>query len=377
MTKKSITKKYNINGPVNIIRLTNTKKIVYIFGDFHSNINDQYECTYDKNIENINIDQFFRKIFKKNPDRKFDFFYEGYINQEPVINQNQKDFFVNNSNYRTENYFSQILKLVFNNIDIVDNKIHTSKQFNNIRLHYFNFRIQIPHMMYLFNNINNFISLSTSTNYKNTHNSLLNYKEMLSEIKTYINSNNNSYIVKIKSKYTNNKIKEKILQIFDININQLLDKILNLLDKTINYIENTSELYNKFISLDEQYNLNKLIYINITLLNNYILHLLANITDIYLIRRLIDKDYINNCIIYTGSYHMVHITYLLLKYFNFEITHISYTDTTIDNNNIENTNKIIKSKNIINYDDVNFLFNYLENNKYQCSNLFNFPDNLE
>ena len=34
---------------------------------------------------------------------------------------------------------------------------------------------------------------------------------------------------------------------------------------------------------------------------------------------------------------MIHITYLLLKYFNFEITHISYTDISIDNGNIENS----------------------------------------
>ena len=74
---------------------------------------------------------------------------------------------------------------------------------------------------------------------------------------------------------------------------------------------------------------------------------------------------------------MIDIAYLLIKYFDFKITHIAYSDKTLDNNNIENTNKIIKKKDITNYNDQLFLFSYLENNSYQCSNLFNFPNNLE
>ena len=35
MINQSITQRYNINGPVNIIRLTNNDKLVYIFGDHH------------------------------------------------------------------------------------------------------------------------------------------------------------------------------------------------------------------------------------------------------------------------------------------------------------------------------------------------------
>ena len=74
---------------------------------------------------------------------------------------------------------------------------------------------------------------------------------------------------------------------------------------------------------------------------------------------------------------MIDIAYLLIKYFDFKITHVANSDKTIDNNNIEELNKIIKTKNIANYNDGVFLSTYLENNRYQCSNLFNFPDNLE
>ena len=70
-----ITKKYNINGPVNIIRLTNGDKIVYIFGDLHNDITIQTQCGYNPEIDNIDVDKLLFKIFKKNQERQFDFFY--------------------------------------------------------------------------------------------------------------------------------------------------------------------------------------------------------------------------------------------------------------------------------------------------------------
>ena len=374
MTKKSITKKYNINGPINIIRLINDKKIVYIFGDIHNNLNEQSECIYDKNTMNINIDQFFRKIFKRNPNKKFDFFYEGFVDLDPIIDKNQQNQFKYDFNYKTTKYFVQILKLVFNNIELVDNKIHTSKQFANIRLHYFNFRNQLLHINYIINNRSNFLQLKSSTNYNNIIHTLEDYKKMIIELKIFIQSNKNSYINKIMSRYQNKNIQEIILQIFNNNVIDLIDKILKLITDTIHYIDNTPKLHNIFILINEKYDIQKLIYINIILIDNYIKNVYLNISDIYLIRRILDKEYINNSIIYTGVSHMIYITYILIKYFNFKITHVANINKSLDDTEI---NQLIKSKNIIDYDDVHYLENYLWNNLNQCSNLFDFPDNLE
>jgi hypothetical protein len=377
MKHKSITKKYNINGPVNIIRLTNGTKIVYIFGDLHFNLEEQTECVYNRDIESISIDNFFRKIFKKNPDRKFDFFYEGYINHDPKVNIKSQNEMLNINKYYTTIYFGQIIKLVFNNIDIVDNKIHTSKQFHNVRLHYFNFRYVIPHFIYLFDDIQNLINLKTSYNYNKIENYLVHYNRLLIDIKDFLISDTNSYIQKIKSKYSNKKIQDNIQRIYQIIIIDVLNIILKTIDDTIAYIKDTPKLFDKNITIDNKYELNKIIYINIEKICSFINNLCSNLIDIYLIRRLLDKDYINNCIIYTGAYHMIDITYILIKYFDFKITHIANSDKNIDNDKIENVNMIIKKKDITNYDDIIFLSNYLENNTYQCSNLFNFPDNLE
>ena len=48
------------------------------------------------------------------------------------------------------------------------------------------------------------------------------------------------------------------------------------------------------------------------------------ITDLYFLRRFLDKKYIKNGIIYTGSSHMIDLIYLLTKYFNYELTHTYY-----------------------------------------------------
>lgn len=376
MVKKSITKKYNINGPVNIIRLTNGEKIVYIFGDLHINLEKQTECVYDKNIESIDIDKFFRKIFKKNPDKKFDFFYEGYYNLDPKIDSKQQNEILDNQIY-TKNYFSQIIKLVFNNIDIIDNKIHTSKQFHNVRLHYFNFRNIIPHYIYLMNNSDNFYNLQYSNNYNNIISSFMIYNKLFIEIKDFLDSDKNSYIKKIKSIYNNKEIGEKIINVYNILIIDLLNNILKLINDTIKYIKNTPKLFDKYISINDKYELNKLIYININIIDELLSCLFSNLTDIYLVRRLLDKNYINNCIIFTGAYHMIDIVYILIKYFDFKITHIANSDKEIDKGNIDNVNTIIKKKDITNYDDIKFFTKYFYNNNYQCSNLFNFPDNLE
>ena len=60
-------------------------------------------------------------------------------------------------------------------------------------------------------------------------------------------------------------------------------------------------------------------------------------TDLYLIRRILDKKYINNCIIYTGGHHVTNIVFLLVKYFNFKIIDCFYSD---NNYNIKKLNNI-------------------------------------
>ena len=58
----NITQKYLINGPNNVIRLINDDKVIYIFGDFHHNINEQFECPFNEKHKSF-ILLFSDKIF--------------------------------------------------------------------------------------------------------------------------------------------------------------------------------------------------------------------------------------------------------------------------------------------------------------------------
>ncbi len=87
--------------------------------------------------------------------------------------------------------------------------------------------------------------------------------------------------------------------------------------------------------------------------------------DIYLIRRFLDKNYITNTVSYTGALHSVNYIRILVKYFDFKITHYSY----LKDSDINNAHKIIKQSKVM--DNLNELF--YPPTFLQCSNLNNFP----
>ena len=98
------------------------------------------------------------------------------------------------------------------------------------------------------------------------------------------------------------------------------------------------------------------------------LRLFVMIMDIYFLRRFIDKDYVTNAAVYTGSFHSVSYIYVLVKYFNFKITHYSYLRESIDNV----TKKIKSADNVY---MINYLFDPDE--LKQCIDLSTFPDLFE
>jgi len=100
------------------------------------------------------------------------------------------------------------------------------------------------------------------------------------------------------------------------------------------------------------------------------------LTDLFLLRRILDKDYVKTALIYTGNYHLSDTCHLLIKYFNFKITNITWSNISV-----EELNKKFKSykKFLIGlktFDELFFIVNPDLQNPLQCSNLFNFPPNL-
>lgn len=103
--------------------------------------------------------------------------------------------------------------------------------------------------------------------------------------------------------------------------------------------------------------------IGTVLLNIYVF-----IMDLYFLRRFLDKDYITNTIAYTGYLHTFNYLFILVKYFDFKITHS--TSSEIEMSKLES---IIKKKEYS--EDIMAL--YMPKIFYQCIDMSSFPAKFE
>ena len=193
----------------------------------------------------------------------------------------------------------------------------------------------------------------------------------------------NKIIKNILNKYNNNDIKNKINKIYKIILFHL-KYLINIIDKLIKIIK--LNLYNNYIniiyyditndiSIDNENDIVKKVIFNCNKINFIIENIGVRLTDLYFIKKFLDSSSIDNAILYTGMYHVCNISYLLIKYFKFKITHITFIKESID------INKYILKLPFNNYEQMNKLLTLITkefNNDqiYQCTNLFNFPDNF-
>jgi hypothetical protein len=87
--------------------------------------------------------------------------------------------------------------------------------------------------------------------------------------------------------------------------------------------------------------------------------------DIYFLRKFLDKNYITNGVVYTGAHHSLTYIRLLIKYFDFKMTHVSY----VKGNDINEAEEIIKKSKHEN--ELTILF--MDEPFGQCSNMSSFP----
>ena len=134
----------------------------------------------------------------------------------------------------------------------------------------------------------------------------------------------------------------------------------------INDIKNSSDKFLKKLTKDGFYDYNYEIRSKLNEFNTSYMYLNSKITDLYFLRRFLDKKYIKNGVIYSGGYHSTNIILILVKLLNFKITNVSYSKIkllTELNNNVKEVNN--------NLDLYKILFpEYL----IQCSSMKGFPD---
>lgn len=380
-------KKIFVSGPINLIRMegyiNNIKKVFYFFMDLHLDPYQQTECTdiRSQHIRNYLVDNFDKM---KTNNIEYDFFLETF-----------PDFISYKTNY-TDIYLKQ-MRNMFSSVfsfDFKKNVVNKSLEFPNVRFHYLDIRSYLTFrggdpfgvvydlINYIFEGegkliyIHNLIKIKDIMNILSSRLNIIyesiNNKIKLSDKKQLIVAEN----IEILSKYTN----EEFIQIIGYLINKLItsfkhknvkDELNNILFENFNilveqynnkaneihkYLESVSILLNhnnyekinyenkkvyfmlvhKKISQEIFYNLSKLVESLFEISSNiYVLFM-----DIFFLRRILDKDYIKHGIIYTGAAHSANYIRILLKNFNFTITHCYYSEYEIPEliNQVKKTN---------------------------------------
>lgn len=416
------TEEFQVNGPVNTVRLEgkigDIKKVVYLFMDFHISVQNQTECD---NIRSIDIDKYIINTFDKalGNDKTYDLIIE----RDPIhaLHDDPK--------YKGRYLFEQTYKMFHkaSNIDPMTGIVGRSKELKNVRLHYSDIRgyttRKLDNIMYAIQDVLNKIWNNQAFQYTDLVelNAGLNmiYAHMLSIYKliyedknieepkdTKIEFSENNIIL---SKYTYEqyrKVLQKIIykllkrynnKIVDTTLRKIInneihnafkeffndmDKILKDVNRMIKFLEPYKETIINDVLLKQPngtYNYGfrlssyiddivKLYNIYETLYNHLLGGSSMYMMDLYLLKRLLDKDYITNAVIYTGAAHSLDYIRLLVKYFDFKITHYSY----LKDDNIKAAEKYIKeSKNEY---DLGILFFPPE--ILQCSILRDWPKNF-
>jgi hypothetical protein len=404
-----------INGPNLCMRLEGIvngyKKVIYLFGDYHSPLYKQKKC---ETFDSIDFTKYFVQTIKKtNKNITYDFLMEIRTDN---YSKNQTDL------SSTDIYIIELMKFFNHKIKIInENKVEndnmieqpdkTDKTYKtsntndeNLRLHiadnrhYFFTEKIFPYFKYLhtmindikindindnafinlqniINDINNEINLSLSfilnTEHKNN--------KIFEEDEHYKNLKKQS--LKLLNKYKDENIKNKILNdcFFIEHIKKEYNNTVKYSNKIFTYLSKLNMLVKKYHYTLNEYNdygisddlylkYHRLIEIFYVKYHTSTLNIFSIIMDMNNIRKIIDKKYLSNAIVYTGGYHSFNYMYVLIKNFNFKITHFTNNETTIDK-----LTEIIKTKKY-NYKLAKY---YFPKKLTQCINLKNFPDLFE
>lgn len=409
-----------INGPYNVVRLEGyihaIKKVIYLFFDVHANVTAQTECT---NIYAKDVNRYFAESFYElnNSSKKYDFFMEIRPTEIYPPEYFRKD----------KSMYIQEMAKMFSIILLYDknkNKVNIRDALKNIRLHYLDIRDYLEH------HIRKFVTWAKDTSLKILHMYYINHEylihiiedltfakqqldlviavlinpnyvpptdkkeslikdvpliEMFSGFVPEIVSNMSN---KMKNLYNHQDIKKIMNKIFDDQINDLKilsDNIGTCVAKLKEYqnILNNPESYKKLME-NEVFGMQDYKYHNHTKLRYMMIDIIdmcdkiyevsedefAKLTDIYFLRRFLDKDYITNAIVYTGGLHSMNYVEILIKYFDFKITHVAYSSIK----DMDALTKEIKTK-VKNRVDLDNLLKPPE--FYQCSDITHFPKNFE
>ena len=427
MTSEEKKPETTISGPINVVRLEGEvfgiKKVLYVFFDIHNPPGNESYC---ENIFSDTITTYLINQFRKTNNEYLDFFlehapskllpnpknkiiYRGIYLQElrKLLSQafmydpKEDKVFPSKVFPHVRLHYIDVRDYLFWNI-LFDQSESVHSEFMKIYTDLlFSFRPHENAITQFQENLNNFadkINLILNLFFgqkggkQQKRTTIKQINEEISEEELHEHAL--KLIQKIKEKYVHPEVKKVILlmlhEFFEkgllvildkINkVNELLKDLSKLLEINYDEVNPSKPIYDEFTNLPKfiqmspwnygpNYNIIKKIALNISLLVES-MHEIATgssiiIVDTYFLRRFLDKDYITNGISYTGLSHSTMYIYILTKYFDFRVTHASYSKY-----NVDELNNVIKKTNI----GYEFGMLFLPSKMYQCSNITDFPD---
>lgn len=368
-------KDISINGPINIAimkgKIGQIQKTLIIFFDEHRNLDRQTKCS---NYNNIDVDKYIINLIKTNQNLDFDLFIEQGVHMG--IGDNKYKY-----NYNaTKRYIETIWDVLDKEYGIKNNKTIKSKTFENVKFHLIDMRHNIGYFEVM-NTNTRFMNEIKNNDQKNIINNLKNYENFMTLFDN-VDKEKNKILVKIIKKYKHDDVKNKINKI--INKFKTYNGVINGFIKKLKiYCMKYFKTYNAkyedvFVKYEkmylhssnhhyikcEKYYYNILKYYHLSKEN--IAVIAAALVDFYFLRRFLDKDYVKNGILYAGGSHCSNVIFLLMKYFNFEISYLDYCKINIE----DFTKQILEFDDIYNHDVLSTQIY----NKIQCSKI---PKNIQ
>ena len=365
-----------VNGPINVVQLEgqvgSVKKKIKIFMYVKVDIHDQTKCD---DIRSIDISTFLVKMFdaekKAHPKKMIDFMLQ-FVNIH-LLEKNQKGSYLQ----QVRTTFDSAIKF-----DPETHKIKPSDLIPNVRFHYtgiFNVWRNSPdaidNILSIVDNIwrDRSYNLNTISHlYENIdivgldilrlHTYFFN-KDGLPKLNpnpTPEDKQVEKFVQKLTTSYTNQSIKKTINHLINTELQEQINEYIQYERNIFDYLKTEQEFLKPF---GDNYSFYDILQSHSdgtygygpdeADLNKKLLHfeeiglnidtfiygkIILYLTDLNILRRVLDKNYIDDVIWYMNCAHAINCIRLLVKYFNFKITNWFY----LKNDDVNQCQKIIK-----------------------------------
>jgi hypothetical protein len=349
-----------VSGPINIVRLASRSKVLYLFFDYHEELEEQTRCGTDQSVDITHFfAQFFKQFGKKNPNEVIDFFLE--VSPDLIVGEGET---IQSARKRMQNYINSLELWLAEHFIYQkhENQVFRSRTYPNVRFHYIDIRQYFEEL--------DEDEVQRGDISKLCETSEESLRELIDTTDTYVNNKGNPsvqhsknfesilqvrrndsrrarqnsrthFLTKLLTRYRHNNVKEKILKYVKTTLSPFLHSTYEFLKqkspKIMKYekiLKSTthSDRRRSAYGLDTHYvHFAKCRILGfIHRLSDSWVEVLVRLVDLYFVRRLVDKDYVRKAILYSGCYHSINVILILVKYFNFRVTHADFHSVPLD-----------------------------------------------